>query len=420
MDLRDSARRVDQLLCRRARNQIRRERFCRHVTSAGRARYKIHRRFKRCGRSVSGRVCLEQRVVTARDDGAAVVAEIALELVEDAVIFVQVRQPRAQVLVHGDHHHGRALHIYIPQPQRHVIPRENIPSVWRKLDVRDRRNDFREKRLPRAQVLRLFKFSCPAFAQRRLPQVHQLHYAARRRVDKQIAVLRVELGRRDHLRQVLHVIRLDVQNVEPDAARVQVPQVHAQVVRRQKHLVVRVHRDAVDVVRVRVGKRSSRRRRHHRPGRFQLRNHQSLRAVPHQFTRHRPRAAVDSHASTVCAVQLIAGKRRERFDLAFRNPPQFDCLIIRRNQSMRPAHLSHPSNLVDLLLDFHRLEVVKLRLVRLELRPEPKLRRIRSPYRALAARRLVRFVLFILRGAQQRLLTPARLLRRAFGLVDPA
>lgn len=49
--------------------------------------------------------------------------------------------------------------------------------------------------------------------QRRFPHVTEAQGAFAATVDKQVAVVGVELGRCDHLRQVLHVGRLDVHDV---------------------------------------------------------------------------------------------------------------------------------------------------------------------------------------------------------------
>lgn len=117
-------------------------------------------------------------------------------------------------------------------------------------------------------------------AQGLLAHVGKLDGALGRRVREEVALERVELGRRDDLGQLLHVDRLDVEDVcgraqldvsaplstkranetKGDAGRterlvrdVEVPEVDAQVVGAHVRLAVRVDRDRVDVVRVRVG-----------------------------------------------------------------------------------------------------------------------------------------------------------------------
>lgn len=49
--------------------------------------------------------------------------------------------------------------------------------------------------------------------ERRLSHVAQAYGALAAAVGKGVTLLRVELGRGDHLRQLLHVGRLDVHNV---------------------------------------------------------------------------------------------------------------------------------------------------------------------------------------------------------------
>lgn len=63
----------------------------------------------------------------------------------------------------------------------------------------------------------------------------------------------MELGRCDHLSELLHVVRLDVDNVETLVRDVEIPQVDAQIIRRDEGLAVAIDGDRVDVVRVRVG-----------------------------------------------------------------------------------------------------------------------------------------------------------------------
>jgi len=93
-------------------------------------------------------------------------------------------------------------------------------------------------------------------------------------VDKEVAVRRVELGCGDDLSELLHVLRLDVDNVyraqdcslkkKRERAKadrrtkalvrdVHVPQVDTEVVGRDESLAVRVDRDRVDVIGVCVG-----------------------------------------------------------------------------------------------------------------------------------------------------------------------
>ena len=95
-------------------------------------------------------------------------------------------------------------------------------------------------------------------AQCALPHVGQLDCAFRARVHEPVTAAGVELCRRDNLRELLHVRRLDVDDVEALVLDVQVPQVYAEIVAADEGLAVAVYRDAVDVVGVRVGVGSTR------------------------------------------------------------------------------------------------------------------------------------------------------------------
>ena len=72
----------------------------------------------------------------------------------------------------------------------------------------------------------------------------------------------MKFGRRDDLGQLLHVRRLDVDDVEALVLDVEVPEVDPKVVGADERLAVAVHRDAVDVVGVGVGVRLARHGRH--------------------------------------------------------------------------------------------------------------------------------------------------------------
>lgn len=68
----------------------------------------------------------------------------------------------------------------------------------------------------------------------------------------------MELGSRDDLGELLHVCRLDVDNIEALVLDVQVPQINSQVIAADKRLSVAVYRDAVDVIGVSIGVGSAR------------------------------------------------------------------------------------------------------------------------------------------------------------------
>lgn len=99
-------------------------------------------------------------------------------------------------------------------------------------------------------------------AESTLAHVGQLNRALGASIHEPVAALWVELRRSDNLRQLLHIRRLDIDNVEALILDVQVPEVYPQVIRRNEGLSVAVHRDAVDVVGVRIGVCSARHGRH--------------------------------------------------------------------------------------------------------------------------------------------------------------
>mgnify|MGYP006983459594 CR=1 FL=1 len=48
--------------------------------------------------------------------------------------------------MHRVHRHWRVLHVDVPQLQRHVVARQNIPAIPAEFNVIDAADDFREKR----------------------------------------------------------------------------------------------------------------------------------------------------------------------------------------------------------------------------------------------------------------------------------
>lgn len=77
----------------------------------------------------------------------SIAAEGALKLVKDAVVLVEVAQLVAEMIVDVDGLDGSALHVDVPDLQCEVVTRENVASILAELDIRDRRNNFREERL---------------------------------------------------------------------------------------------------------------------------------------------------------------------------------------------------------------------------------------------------------------------------------
>mmetsp|Transcript_51447 Transcript_51447/g.129077 ORF Transcript_51447/g.129077 Transcript_51447/m.129077 type:complete len:219 (-) Transcript_51447:624-1280(-) len=189
-------------------------------------------------------------------------AHMALKLVENAVVLVQVAQLGAQEVVDLDGTYGLALHVHVPDLKRQVVAADNVAPVRAELDVRDGRNNFREKALGAWVLLLLIDFGM-LVAQSGVAHIAQLDDALARTVHENAAVCGVELGGRDYLRQLLHVCGLDVHNIEALVVDGQVPQVDAQIVRRDVCFPVRVQRHGINVVCVSVGENTARGGCHH-------------------------------------------------------------------------------------------------------------------------------------------------------------
>lgn len=89
---------------------------------------------------------------------------------------------------------------------------------------------------------------CVLVAERTLSHVGELDCALATGVHEPVAALGVKLGGGDDLRQLLHVGRLDVDNVEALILNVQVPEVDPQVIAGYERLPVRVDGYAVDMI----------------------------------------------------------------------------------------------------------------------------------------------------------------------------
>ena len=90
-------------------------------------------------------------------------------------------------------------------------------------------------------------------AQRTLPHVRQFDGTLRAGIHEPVAALRVELSSCDHLCELLHVGRLDVDNVKALVLNVKVPEIYAQIIAANERFSIAVDRDAVDVVCMGVG-----------------------------------------------------------------------------------------------------------------------------------------------------------------------
>lgn len=97
-----------------------------------------------------------------------------------------------------------------------------------------------------------------AITESTLAHVGKLYGALGACVHEPIAAQRVKLGSGDNLSQLLHVCRLDVDNVKALILDIQIPEVDAEVVRADKRLAVAVDGYAVDMIGVGIGVRSAR------------------------------------------------------------------------------------------------------------------------------------------------------------------
>jgi hypothetical protein len=75
-------------------------------------------------------------------------------------------------------------------------------------------------------------------AEGRASEVAHTNDALARRVYEQITVLRMEVRASNHLRQLIHVLRLDIYHTERLILHSNVPQVNSQVVRRNECLTI--------------------------------------------------------------------------------------------------------------------------------------------------------------------------------------
>mmetsp|Transcript_19826 Transcript_19826/g.61903 ORF Transcript_19826/g.61903 Transcript_19826/m.61903 type:complete len:396 (-) Transcript_19826:545-1732(-) len=203
---------------------------------------------------------VEAVLVRAGEDVRRIVVEAALELVEYAVLLVEVAQLRPQVLVHRYRLYRPRLYPHIPDAHGEVVARDDVAPVSREARGGDGGGDLREEGLG-GRVLRLLERLCAGVAEGGGAHVAEADAAARGGVEEGVAVDRVEVGRREDLGERLHVCRLDVDYVEAALSVSQVPQVEPQVVAGEERLAVGAERHRVYVVRVRVRKGSLRRRR---------------------------------------------------------------------------------------------------------------------------------------------------------------
>lgn len=78
---------------------------------------------------------VEVVVVAPSQDLVVVRTPERLKLVKDAIVLVEVAQFRPDVLVDRNRLHRLVLHVDVPDLQREVVSREDVPSVPAELDV---------------------------------------------------------------------------------------------------------------------------------------------------------------------------------------------------------------------------------------------------------------------------------------------
>mmetsp|Transcript_49167 Transcript_49167/g.159333 ORF Transcript_49167/g.159333 Transcript_49167/m.159333 type:complete len:295 (-) Transcript_49167:939-1823(-) len=99
---------------------------------------------------------VEAVLVRAGEDVSRVVVEAALELVEYAVLLVEVAQLRPQVLVHRNRLERPRLYPHIPDAHAQVVARDDVAPVSREARGGNGGGDLREERLG-GRVLRLLR-----------------------------------------------------------------------------------------------------------------------------------------------------------------------------------------------------------------------------------------------------------------------
>lgn len=198
-----------------------------------------------------------------------------------------------------------------------------------------------------------------------LAHIGQLDGSLGAGVHEPVAALRVELGGGDDFSQFLHVCGLDVDDVEALVLNIQVPEVDTQVVAADEGLAIAVDGYAVDVVGVGIGVGATRNGGDDsvvvcEAGQFEVTG------ILERGLRRGSRGAAAACNVTWCKVlrQVVFGDDLERL---LKNLPQFDRLVVGREQVVGGILPSAPLDFVDLLLDLQRLEVVELGLVGLEL-----------------------------------------------------
>ena len=159
----------------------------------------------------------------------------------------------------------------------------------------------------------------------------------------------MELGSRDDFSELLHVCRLDIDNVEALLLDVKVPQVDTQIVAADEGLSIAVHRDAVDVVGVGVGVCSAWHGGNNRIVMCEARKLE-VGSIPEPVGRKRPGSAASSRQTTRRDIvrEVVLGDNLERLLKDF---PQLDRLVVGGQQVVGSILSPAPLNLVDLLFN---------------------------------------------------------------------
>lgn len=84
--------------------------------------------------------------------------------------------------------------------------------------------------------------------QRPLPHIRQLNRPLRTRIHEPITRRGMKLCRRNDLRQLLHIRRLDIDDIEALVLDVEVPEIYPQIIRGDESLAIAIDGNAVDVV----------------------------------------------------------------------------------------------------------------------------------------------------------------------------
>lgn len=132
------------------------------------------------------------------------------------------------MVVELDDAQGTVLNTRVPDLHREVVARHNKVAIRTKLHVRDGSDQFLEE-APNV-ALSVLELLAVGLAQGRVAEVAQADDALARGVDEHVALLGVKVGASDHLRQLVHVVRLNVDNTKGLIGDVNIPQVDAQVV----------------------------------------------------------------------------------------------------------------------------------------------------------------------------------------------